>query len=153
MAIRIALGKFTRTAALLAGLGALLVGCTQASVPAADGAASQVVAAPAAEAPSDNPAPAASGAAQEVKVELTEWSINLSSPTVKAGLVRLVMANVGNAPHAIAIAGNGVDRRSSNLTGGQSETLEVDLKPGTYEIWCPVGSHKDRGMVAQLTVE
>ncbi len=158
MANRFAPGRLIRSAVLVAGLAALLVGCSQASVPAADTSSQQGAAAPAAQvagasSQTDYTSSAANAAVQEVKVDLTEWSINLSSSTVQAGLVRFALTNTGNAPHALAIAGNGVDRRSGNLSGGQSETLEVELKPGTYQIWCPVGNHKDRGMVAEFTVQ
>ena len=35
---------------------------------------------------------------------------------------------------------------------GDKTELTVDLDEGTYEIYCPVGDHKDRGMVGTLTV-
>jgi uncharacterized cupredoxin-like copper-binding protein len=38
------------------------------------------------------------------------------------------------------------------LQGGQSASLPVDLQPGTYEIWCPVGEHKAKGMTTTITV-
>ncbi len=40
-----------------------------------------------------------------------------------------------------------------NLAPGGTGTLQVDLEPGTYEIYCPVGDHADRGMRMALTVE
>ena len=41
------------------------------------------------------------------------------------------------------------------IEAGQSTTLEVDLAPGTYTVYCPVGegSHRARGMELELTVE
>lgn len=36
--------------------------------------------------------------------------------------------------------------------GGQSGSLTVDLQPGTYQIWCPVGDHKGKGMDTTITV-
>lgn len=36
--------------------------------------------------------------------------------------------------------------------GGHSGSLTVDLQPGTYQIWCPVGDHKGKGMDTTITV-
>jgi uncharacterized cupredoxin-like copper-binding protein len=31
--------------------------------------------------------------------------------------------------------------------------MQVDLKPGTYEVYCPVANHKGKGMEMKLTVK
>jgi uncharacterized cupredoxin-like copper-binding protein len=36
--------------------------------------------------------------------------------------------------------------------GGADETLTVTLQAGTYELWCPVGSHREQGMETTITV-
>ena len=90
---------------------------------------------------------------QEVQVTLTEWSIQFSPATLKPGKVHFVINNPGNAPHALAVRGEDVDAKSATIQTGQSTTLDVDLKAGSYEFWCPVGQHKDRGMDAKLTVQ
>ena len=38
------------------------------------------------------------------------------------------------------------------MGGGESFSGAVTLPAGTYDIWCPVGSHRDQGMVGTLTV-
>jgi uncharacterized cupredoxin-like copper-binding protein len=30
--------------------------------------------------------------------------------------------------------------------------MTLDLQPGTYEVYCPVGNHEDMGMRLELTV-
>jgi hypothetical protein len=40
----------------------------------------------------------------------------------------------------------------SPVEGGGSFTGTVNLAPGTYDVWCPVDAHRDRGMVGTLTV-
>jgi uncharacterized cupredoxin-like copper-binding protein len=30
--------------------------------------------------------------------------------------------------------------------------VTIELKAGEYEIYCPVGNHKDRGMATKITV-
>ncbi len=89
---------------------------------------------------------------QAVQVTLKEFSITLDPSTVRAGTVRFVVTNQGTVVHSFEVKGNGIDQRASNLNPGQSETMQVDLQPGTYDTWCPIDSHKDLGMFAQLTV-
>ena len=36
---------------------------------------------------------------------------------------------------------------------GESTLLEVNLDPGIYKLYCPVGDHEERGMVGTVTVE
>jgi len=56
-------------------------------------------------------------------------------------------------PHAVEIEGNGVKEETETVTGGEAPPIEVDLKPGTYEFYCPVGGHEAAGMKGALTVE
>ena len=55
-------------------------------------------------------------------------------------------------PHAVEVEGNGVEEESETVTGGETE-LSVDLEPGTYTYYCPVGKHRQEGMEGTLTVE
>jgi plastocyanin len=70
----------------------------------------------------------------------------------KAGTVTFQFANASQVPHAFAVEGHGVDKDSKIITGGKT-TLTVDLKPGTYQFYCPVDSHKQQGMKGTLTVK
>jgi hypothetical protein len=38
------------------------------------------------------------------------------------------------------------------VDGGANFTGTVNLAPGRYDVWCPVGQHRERGMVGTLTV-
>ncbi len=64
-----------------------------------------------------------------------------SSLSAKAGKVTLKLVNDSQTQHAIAVEGNGVDKDSKTVTGGTAD-VTVDLKPGTYEFYCPVPGHK-----------
>ena len=70
----------------------------------------------------------------------------------KAGTVTIDFTNEANIPHAVAVEGNGVDKNGETVTGGKN-TLTVDLKPGTYEFYCPVPGHKAAGMKGKLVVK
>ncbi len=47
--------------------------------------------------------------------------------------MRFVVTNQGTVVHAFEVKGDGIDQRTSNLNPGQSETMQVDLQPGTYD--------------------
>lgn len=69
----------------------------------------------------------------------------------KAGKVTLKIVNDSAIPHAIEVEGNGVEDKTETVTGGNAE-VTVDLKPGTYEYYCPVSNHRET-MKGTLTVE
>ncbi len=73
--------------------------------------------------------------------------------TAKAGKVTVTFDNPSSVPHAVEIEGNGVESKTETVTGGEAPPVEVDLKPGTYEFYCPVGGHEEAGMKGTLTVE
>jgi plastocyanin len=70
-----------------------------------------------------------------------------------AGQVEVDFSNDSQLPHAVEIEGNGVEKTTETVTGQAAPPLTVDLKPGTYEIYCPVGDHRAEGMEATLTVK
>ena len=87
--------------------------------------------------------------------ELTEFSIELSQQTFAPGPYEFVAEEQGQFPHALSIEGPDVDSASTSVIdpGGDSQTLNVTLQPGTYELWCPVGNHRAQGMETTITVE
>ena len=87
-------------------------------------------------------------------VSLTEFKIDPANPSLKAGKATFEITNDGNLPHALEIEGNGEEFVSDTLNGkGDSTTLDVELKAGEYEWYCPIGNHKAQGMDGTLTVE
>lgn len=91
-------------------------------------------------------------AAQTVEVSATEFAFDPADISVDPGAVVFELANDGSAPHALEIEGGGVEVVSDTIDGGESSTLEATLEEGTYEVYCPVGDHRDRGMEGTLTV-
>lgn len=88
-----------------------------------------------------------------VPVTLTEYRIDMPA-TLPAGLTRFTITNSGKAGHNFEIEGQGIEQElPSVLTPSQTASLEVDLVPGTYRVYCPVRDHATRhGMTRQLTV-
>jgi uncharacterized cupredoxin-like copper-binding protein len=96
---------------------------------------------------------AAAGGGTPVTVDASEYVLKLPSNSMAPGTYTFTMDNVGHATHAIEIEGPGIDHAKSSTAGpGGKATLTVTLKPGSYELWCPVGNHKQAGMDTTITV-
>ena len=88
-----------------------------------------------------------------INVTMTEYHFDMPT-TAKAGPTTFVIKNAGRKEHAFEIKGEGIDQKlSPNPQPGQTGTLKVDLKPGTYTINCPLLFHTMRGMKTTLTVK
>jgi uncharacterized cupredoxin-like copper-binding protein len=86
-------------------------------------------------------------------VELTEYSIRMPQ-TLKAGKHVLTIVNAGKERHSIEIEGNGLEAGlSAPLSRGDQTRWEVTLTPGTYEVYCPVNDHQEKGMTTRLVVQ
>jgi plastocyanin len=94
------------------------------------------------------------GTASSLTARLSEWKVELSQPVVPAGEVTITVTNAGSIPHALEVEGPGLEQETAQIQPGGSATLALTLKPGSYEVYCPVGedSHKKLGMQTHLTV-
>ncbi|HEY0144344.1 MAG TPA: hypothetical protein VGF48_25900 [Thermoanaerobaculia bacterium] len=88
----------------------------------------------------------------EQEVHLIEYAIHMPE-TIRPGHHVFRVENGGKENHAFEIEGNGVHSKTNVLTRGNGSMLEVDLKPGTYTVYCPVDGHKGKGMSKTLTVK
>lgn len=105
-----------------------------------------------------SPAPAAVSKAKGQVVKLSAdpggaLKFTQTKLTAKAGNVTLEMANPSQLGHGVAVEGHGVDKDGAVIGSGQTSTVTADLKPGTYEFYCPVSSHKKAGMKGTLVVK
>ena len=101
----------------------------------------------AAESSTEETTEASAGASE---ITMTEYSFDPSDPTVAAGDT-LDVVNDGEIPHNLTV--EGADLATSDLEGGASEDLTVDLDPGEYEFICSIADHAAQGMTGTLTVE
>src|SRR6266576_7301150 len=92
--------------------------------------------------------------AAQVSVKLSEWNVGLSQASIAAGPVTFVVTNAGSIPHGFEVEGQGIEKEIETIQPGASDTLTLTLKPGSYEVYCPVGSdsHKKLGMETHLKV-
>ena len=96
---------------------------------------------------------------QDVTLRLDEWLIEPASVSVRAGeKVRFVANNTGQRPHDVHIEGQGVMMQvvpggDNHVAAGQTATFEFTFdRPGTYQMWCPVGNHREQGMQGTFMV-
>jgi hypothetical protein len=89
-----------------------------------------------------------------VSARLSEWKIELSATSVASGPTTFAVSNTGSIPHALEVEGEGLEQSTGLIQPGESATLKLTLRSGSYEVYCPVGndSHKKLGMKTQLSV-
>jgi plastocyanin len=94
-------------------------------------------------------------AGETVDLTATDFEFSPADPTVKAGEVTFDLTNDGAAPHNITVEGpSGKESIPTDLQSGEEGELTVDLdESGTYTFYCPVGNHRELGMVGEVTVE
>ena len=84
-----------------------------------------------------------------IAVSLGDFTItgNLTAP---AGKVRLHAVDNGGATHNVGLRGGPI---TTNLQPGADTMLDLGtLAAGTYELYCDVPGHAQRGMVAKLVI-
>jgi plastocyanin len=133
-------------------------------VPAAGAASSASTAtSPVATGPAATPTPVATpkpptlpGAdPHRVSVTSREYSFTLSQGTVSAGTVHVQFDNSrAEDPHqlGVRVKGGATVHESGLIDPGDVVTEDVSLSPGTYVLFCPLGTHESLGMKAEVTV-
>jgi uncharacterized cupredoxin-like copper-binding protein len=139
--------RFAAVFAIGAAVAVPMVGCGSSSN---DNSTSNA----ATQAPSTGGA-AATAPGGAVNLTATDFKFNPSDPTVKPGQVTFNEKNAGQVTHSLEIENvNGQDKElQGSVSPGQSGTLTVDLKPGKYEFYCPIDSHRQMGMTGEITVK
>ena len=104
--------------------------------------------------PTSTPGTGTSGT-QEVQVTLKEWAVIPAVITVSPGHVRFVITNVGALSHNFTILdSSGTLGATRTFAASESpQTLELDLKPGTYDTLCSVPGHAQHGQRGTLIVK
>ena len=95
-----------------------------------------------------------SGAVTErVEIEASSYAYSPATITVPAGRIRFVIHNAADIVHGFEVEGQGMEEEIAEIDPGATDSLTVTFEqPGTYEIYCPVGDHEQRGMVGSLEV-
>ena len=91
-------------------------------------------------------------AAGTVEVHLSEYAIKMPD-TLPAGPTTFVVHNDGKKIHSFRIEGPGLSEiLAKPVEPEMTERLQVTLQPGEYKVYCPVGSHENKGMKTTLKV-
>jgi uncharacterized cupredoxin-like copper-binding protein len=65
-----------------------------------------------------------------------------------------VIHNASDIVHGFEVEGQGMEEEIEEIQPGATDSLTVSLEEsGTYEIYCPVEDHEQRGMIGTLVVE
>jgi hypothetical protein len=87
------------------------------------------------------------------EVSLVDYRLDVADPRVpRAGLIVFAATNDGLVRHALAVDGPAGQMRTPALAPGERATITVELPPGTYKWYCPLGDHQRRGMVGRVRV-
>ena len=99
--------------------------------------------------------PEATGPPDErVEIEASSYVYAPAEVSVGTGTVRFVVHNASDIVHGFEVEGHGMEEEIAEIQPGGTDSLTVTLEePGTYEIYCPVDDHEQRGMTGTLTVE
>lgn len=123
-----------RLALLLAVAAVLLPACGEEDTP--DGA---------------SPNGAGTGGGDVVEVALSEFALEPASFSLEPGSYTFHVVNDGSVVHALEVEGPTGEVETEELEPGESADLAVTLEDGEYELYCPVGDHRDRGMEGTVT--
>ncbi len=90
--------------------------------------------------------------ARRVEVTLSDYAIAMPTE-LKPDYTAFVVHNGGKHAHNFEVQGNGSDKKFiKSVEPGKTKVLHVDLARGTYDVWCPVDKHADKGMRTTLKV-
>ncbi len=86
---------------------------------------------------SGSPVPMTAANGTTVKIQVSDTAIQMPD-ALPAGTVSFAVNNTGKSKHSLEIKGDGVDKKlDAPVEAGASQTLQVDLKAGTYEVTDP----------------
>jgi uncharacterized cupredoxin-like copper-binding protein len=90
---------------------------------------------------------------RKVEVKLTEHAI-LMPTKLENGKTAFIVHNAGNKARNFNVEGEGIDKKFfAPVDPDQTKVLNVDLKPGTYEVVCTTKNYTKKGMKLRLTVK
>ncbi len=101
----------------------------------------------------ENAAPAAGGA-QTIEIVGTDFALEPATIELEEpGTYTFRLVNQGGVLHALAMEGHGVEEETGEIGAGETVELTVELpEAGEYELYCPVGNHRDQGMEGTVVV-
>jgi plastocyanin len=100
------------------------------------------------------PSGAKESAIKIIQVKEREFTLKPAEITLdRPGTYVFEAVNSGDTAHALEIEGQGVEEVTEEIQPGQSAELKVKLEAGTYELYCPVNGHKEKGMEGKVIIK
>lgn len=97
----------------------------------------------------DNPDPDA----RKVNVTITDGGVQMPA-SLRPGKTAFIVKNSGKQKHNFEIEGEHLDKSFwFAIAPKDSKTMQVDLKPGTYDAHCSIGDHANKEAKAKLVVK
>jgi uncharacterized cupredoxin-like copper-binding protein len=93
------------------------------------------------------------GSPETVTVAGTEFAFALPSTELDPGPYVFEFENEGQIGHDLAIEGPGVEgEKTPVIDPGERAEVEVDLRAGSYDLYCTVPGHREAGMETTVAV-
>jgi len=84
-------------------------------------------------------------------ITIQNFAYRPATITVKAGST-ITVKNQGTTTHALEIVLKSGEIKTKPISPGQSVQVKVPAKAGSYDMYCPIDQHKQKGMTGKLTV-
>jgi len=96
-----------------------------------------------------------SGGNNVVKVKLAEYSMDVeNAEELTPGPAVIEITNDGKEEHSFVFEGTDtIQRLEDNIKPGETKTMRVKLEPASYNVYCPLDDHKNKGMSSVIKVE
>jgi plastocyanin len=95
-----------------------------------------------------------SGGGKTVAVSAKEFSFDPGTLQIdKPGTYTFQLTNDGSFGHALEVEGQGVEEETDTVSPGSTGSVTITFsKTGSYEFYCPIDGHRQKGMEGTLTV-
>ena len=91
--------------------------------------------------------------ARKVKVTITDGGVQMPA-SLRPGKTAFIVTNTGKQKHNFEIEGEHLDKSFwFGIAPKDSKTMQVDLKPGSYEADCNVAEHANKEARVKLVVK
>lgn len=93
-----------------------------------------------------------------LEVGFGEWAVVPEASVIRPGKVTFVVRNGGTLTHGFEVEREGADGENEfevegpEFGAGDTVRITATLRPGTYQVYCYIGDHEDRGMITKLVV-
>jgi uncharacterized cupredoxin-like copper-binding protein len=94
----------------------------------------------------------AAAAGTHVKVTEVEYKIQLTKTTFSPGTYTFDIDNAGKVVHNLNVQGGGATEATQDINPGKTAALTVELKRGSYDLFCSIPGHRQLGMNLKITV-